>query len=125
MRRCVNSFIEPEYGIYIGTSSLYSCLVVQVGNLNTNVLSTASWSAVIFNPDDSGSDCFGLISSPPCEGSNKRYVHYEPSHMHRKWMFTFLVGNIKRFSDFCSVVVGDAVSSKRNSSGCWWMCDLC
>jgi hypothetical protein len=62
----------------MGTSSLYFCLVVQVGNSNVNVLSTVSWSVVILRSTLHGqfdSNCFHH-SPPICQlvyqGSDKR-----------------------------------------------------
>lgn len=120
--RCVNSLIEPEYGICIGTSNLYSCLVVQVGNLNVNVLSTVSWSGAILHRGQDfqfDSNCFHHsppILPPVYKGSGKRQPLQTSSYDSKAPDYMTFVGDSDRFSDFLCVQVGYAVASMRNNS---------
>jgi hypothetical protein len=106
----------------MGTSSLYSCLVVQAGNLNVNVLSTVSWSGAIlyrnqhFQYDSNFFHHSPLILPSVHKGSDKRQPVQTRSYDRKAPGCVTFVGDSDHFSDILIVQVGCAVASMRNSS---------
>lgn len=106
----------------MGTSSLYSCLVVQVGNLNVNVLSTVSWSGAILHrcqyfQFDSNSFHHSPPMLPPVyKGSDKQQTVPTRPYDSKAPDYGNFVGDSDCFSDFLCVHIGYAVASMRNNS---------
>jgi len=106
----------------MGTSNLYSCLVVQVGNLNVNVLSTVSWSGAILHRNHYFQfDSYSFHHSPPIlppryKGSDERLQVQTHSYESNAPAPIPFVGDTDRFSDFFYVQVGYTIASMRNNS---------
>jgi len=106
----------------MGTSNLYSCLVVQVGNLNVNVLSTVSWSGAILHRSQYfqfDSNCFhhsSPILPPRNKGSVERLLVQTRSYDSKAPGSITFVGDTDRFSDLFCVHIGNTIASMRNNS---------